>query len=182
MDSVSNIIIYFIAIFFSLFITTFITSSFGFVDSYKKLLFEPKSIKNLTISSIIILTLGLFASYLSTIEQVKINQTFDGIWRQSDEWMSIKIEIKGNNYIFTESMGGNVDNKSGSLKIFKVESKNTFGEDITLDAIQLLDMPHKPILWLDSETNELQTPWTWFGKTKIYTDGGYLEGLIFKKD
>ena len=109
-------------------------------------------------------------------------QTLDGIWRQSDEWTSRKIEIKGNNYIFSTSMGGNVDNKSGSLKIFKVESKNTFGEDITLDAIQLLDMPHKPILWLDSEANELQTPWTWLGKTKIYTEGGYLEGLIFKKD
>ena len=72
MNSISNIIIYFIAIFFSLFITTFITSNFGFVDSSKKLLFEPKGFKNLTISSIIILTLGLFASYLSTIEQRKI--------------------------------------------------------------------------------------------------------------
>ena len=72
MNSISNIIIYFIAIFFSLFITAFITSNFGFVDSFKKLLFEPKGIKNLTIFSIIILTLGLFASYSSTIEQVEI--------------------------------------------------------------------------------------------------------------
>ena len=69
MNSISNIIIYFIAIFFSLFITAFITSNFGFVASFKKLLFEPKGIKNLTIFSIIILTLGLFASYLSSIEQ-----------------------------------------------------------------------------------------------------------------